>query len=211
MSIVIIGASGSGKGTQGELIEKDLGWKLISMGELGREEMEKGTNLGGKLKTYWNAGKWAPTELVIPLLERKLKEVEGEVILDGVPRIEDQVGGVEEVMRRCGKKIDKVIYLWISDDEAVKRLSARLVCPVDGEMYNLVTMPPKEGETCDKHGVALGRRDDDQPEQIRSRLAEFSRTVTPVLDHFKREGLLVEVNGERSVEEIHEEIMGILK
>lgn len=207
MGVVIIGPSGSGKGTQAELLAGKYGWEQISMGALGREEIDRGTSLGMELAKYWNAGKWAPNDLIIGLLRSKFEKVEGDFVLDGIPRCEEQILPLNELLLGLGKKLDRVIYLLISDDEAVKRLSARLICPIDGEMYNLLTKPPRDGERCDLHGVQMVRREDDRPEAIRLRLAEFHRTVEPVLSYYRGRGLLVEVNGERTIEEIHADIL----
>lgn len=176
MIILLIGPSGSGKGTQAELLAKSFGLATISMGDLLRQEIDTRSELGQKVATYLAAGKWVPAELTWEILKEKLNRQRGGFVLDGFPRLVEQLIMLEEYLKLKQQQIDKVVYLQVSEAEAIKRL--------------------------------LGRsRNDDKREVIKQRLKSFQETIEPILAFVKQRGILAEVDGERSVKEIHEDIM----
>jgi len=176
MIVFIIGPSGSGKGTQAELLAKKLNLPAISMGNLLRQEIEARSELGQKVATYLAAGKWVPAELTWEILKRELDNQPDGWVVDGFPRLVEQLIMLEEYLKLKQQQVDKVIYLQVGEAEAIKRL--------------------------------LGRsRNDDQREVIEQRLKSFQETIEPILARVKQQGILAAVDGDRSVKEIHEDIM----
>lgn len=176
MIVLLIGPSGSGKGTQAKLLAEKLELPAISMGDLLRQEIEAKSKLGQKVATYLAAGKWVPAELTFEILKEKLGQYRDGWVLDGFPRLVEQLIMLEEYLKSKQQRIDKVVYLKVGEAEAIKRL--------------------------------LGRsRNDDKREVIEQRLRSFQETIEPILARVKQQGVLAEVDGERSVKEIHEDIM----
>ena len=179
MIVLIIGASGSGKGTQAELLAKKLKVATISMGELLRQEIAAKSSLGQKVERYLAAGKWVPAELTWEILKVELGKQAMGFVLDGFPRLVEQLIMLEDYLKTKGQQINRVIYLQVGKDEAIKRL--------------------------------LGRsRTDDQRQVIEQRLKSFAETIEPILARVKQQGILEKVNGERSVEAIHQDILARL-
>lgn len=185
MKIVIFGPSGSGKGTQAELLSKKLKIPTISMGELFRETYEKKTKDGIEAESYWGKGKWVPGKLTFKILKHALDKARKGFILDGYPRREDQIPYLEKYLKKRGEKIDWAILLWVSDEEAIKRLLLR----------------------AKKDVKAKGKaRPDETKEIIKLRLASYHKTVDPIIDYYRKKGILMEVDGERPIEAIFEDI-----
>lgn len=190
MNLIIIGPSGSGKGTQAELLSKKFNIPTISMGELFRQAYEQKTSAGIKAESYWGKGNWVPAELTFKVLQPALNQGEKGFVLDGFPRTIEQVPLLEKYLKERGKKIDRVIHLWVSDEEAVKRLLLRAEKDIK------------------RKGKA---RRDETEEVIRERLESYHQTVDPILDYYRQQGILEKVDGERPIEPIHQDIMKRLK
>lgn len=186
MIMVIIGPSGSGKGTQAELLSKKLRIPAISMGNLFRRAYEEKTPAGIRAETYWGKGRWVPDSLTFKILKPALDQCKNGFIVDGFPRTFAQIPILEEYLSRRHLRIDRVINLKISDKESIKRLLLRA---------------RRDKETKGK------ARSDETAEKIKNRLQEYCRTATPILEHFQKKGILLEINGERPIEEIHHKIM----
>jgi len=190
MNIIIIGPSGSGKGTQAELLSKKFNILTISMGELIRQASEQKIPEGIKAESYWRKGNWVPAELTFKILQPALNQGKKGFILDGFPRTIEQISLLEKYLKEKGKKIDRVIHLWISDEEAVKRLLLRAKKDIK------------------RKGKA---RKDETEEIIRERLNSYHQTVDPILDYYRKKGILEKVDGERPIEPIHQDIMRRLR
>ncbi len=202
MKLLFIGLQGSGKGTQAKIISEKLKIPHISTGELLR-------NAKGSLKEqvdfYMHSGKLIPDKLMLRILEERLKQPDCRkgFILDGFPRNLEQAEELDKIV-----KIDKVIEIFISDKEAVKRLSGRRNCKKCGTAYNILTQPrPKEKGICDKCRLPLYQREDDKEEAIKARLETYHKETEQVLKHYKSE----KINGEQSIEKVAEDILKILK
>ena len=190
MNFVIFGPSGSGKGTQAELLSKKLKIPTISMGKLFREAYEKKTPEGIKAESYWEKGSWVPGKLTFKVLKPALDKCSKGFILDGYPRRIDQIPPSEKYLERRGQKIDWAILLWISDEEAIKRLLLR----------------------AEKDIKAKGKaRPDETKEVIKARLASYHQTVDPIIEHYRKKDTLMEVDGEKPIEEIYQDIVTRLK
>ena len=191
MNIILLGAPGSGKGTQAEFIEKYLSVRSISTGNIIRSELKSGTKLGLEAKSYIEKGLLLPDEIVINMVKETVTkpEYENGFILDGFP------------LGRLNVNIDKVIDIEVDDQSIINRLSGRRVCENCGASYHLENKKPEKPGTCDKCHSTLIQRKDDQVETIKERLKIYHEQTEPLKEYYKREGKLVEIEGNKSVEE----------
>lgn len=202
MKIILLGPPGAGKGTQAGLLAERLGLEHISTGDLLREEVRKRTELGRKAKGYMDRGELVPDDLIIEMLKGRLN---GNFILDGFPRNLRQAEALCEITA-----VDRVLDLELTEDEVVRRLSARRVCERCGRNYNLRTNPPKIAGVCDACGGRLIQREDDKPEVIRRRFRVYEEETAPVKEFYRRLGVLAEVDGARPIAEVFQEALQLL-
>ncbi len=208
MRIILFGAPGSGKGTQAEVISGYYHIKKVSLGDILRAEVKSESTLGKKVKTYMDRGVLVPDEVVKEVIEQHLGD-DG-FVLDGYPRNIPQAEHLDTFLKSKGYEIDKVIYLSVSEETVLNRLQLRRVCKRCGALYHLVNLPPRQEGVCDKCGGELIQRNDDTPEVIKERLAVFAEESKPLLDFYRRRGVLVEVDANRSKDEVFAEIKKIL-
>ncbi|MCD6382495.1 MAG: adenylate kinase [Candidatus Hydrothermae bacterium] len=211
LGLILLGPPGSGKGTQAELFENRLGLKKISTGDILRDAIRKGTELGKLAKEHINRGELVPDDIVVALVEEALKKTSDGYILDGFPRTIEQAKRLDRILEKLGKKLDAAVLFAVPDEEIIKRLSARRVCPKCHAVYNMVTKPPKRDEICDICGTLLIMRDDDKPETVRRRIEVYRRDTEPLVDFYRDRGLLVEVKAVGDPEEVFNFIIGALK
>ena len=212
MNLILLGPQGSGKGTQAELLVQKYGLNYVEMGKILRSIAESDNQYAKIVKEMIDKGELVPDEYVRLIAWDHINKQDKEKgwLFDGYPRSLEQYEYLEDMLRKFGKKIDWVVYLFISPEESIRRLSARRTCEKCGEIFNLVTNPPKNPEICDKCGGKLTQREDDQPGAIKRRLELFSERTKPILEKARQENILMEVNGERPIEQIHEEIVSRL-
>ena len=198
MNIILLGAPGSGKGTQAEIIEKQLSIKSISTGNIIRAELKSGTQLGNLAKSYIDKGLLLPDEVVIDIVKETVKkeEYKNGFILDGFPRTIPQA----EALDNLGVKIDKVIDIEVDDESIIKRISGRRVCVACGASYHLVNKKPKEDNICDKCHNTLIQRKDDEIETVKDRLKIYHEQTEPLIAYYKGQGKLIEIDGNNTVE-----------
>lgn len=205
MNLVLLGGPGAGKGTQAEKIGDYFGTSHISTGDILREEVAEGTELGKKAKEYMDKGDLVPDHLILEMIKDCTDPSRESYLFDGFPRNENQAEALEEYL-----DIDLVIYIEVSKEEVVRRLSARRICSDCGKIYNTLFQKPEEEGRCDECGGELYRREDDKPEVIRDRYATFMDETTPLIDYYSEKGL-IRVDGEKSPEKVFESIKREIK
>ena len=186
----MLGPPGSGKGTYASRLTKILGVPHISTGDMVREEIKAQTELGKKIKEYSDRGELVPDEIIISLLAERLEKPDAQegFILDGFPRTLRQAEALEEI-----SKIDLVINLNVPDEIIIQRLSNRLICKQCGAIYNRLTLKPKVDGICDICGGELYQREDDKPEVIQERLKVYRKSTEPLIEYYRKKGLLKDV------------------
>lgn len=209
MKIVLLGAPGTGKGTQKNVIGEKLGVPTISTGDILRENVSATTDLGMVAKKYMDCGVLVPDNIIINMIKKRIREPDCSrgYVLDGFPRTLGQAEALEE----AGEHIDLVLSLEVPDEEIVERLSNRRYCKVCGEVYNLKTRPPKKPGVCDKCGGRLVRRTDDEPNTIRNRLKVYREQTKPLIKFYEERGVLRVVDGTPPADEVSKQILGIIE
>jgi len=211
--IIFLGAPGAGKGTQADRVAQELKLVHIATGDLFRQALEQGTELGLKAKTYMEKGVLVPDEITIRMaLERiSAPDCESGVIFDGFPRNLKQAKALDESLARQGKSIDKVVYIRVPEEELLKRLSGRWICRKCQAPYHAVNSPPKVWGKCDQCGGELYQRTDDTVEAIKKRLKVYFDETAPLIDYYVKAGNLLEVNGEGGVGEVERKVLAAIR
>lgn len=211
MRVVLVGPPGSGKGTQGELLEKKLAVPHISSGELLRESAAHGAKDGQKAKEFMDQGQLVPDELVIGLIKSRVSEPDcnGGFVLDGFPRNPAQAEKLQEVLGNHG--VDHVVAIEVPVQTIVGRLSGRRTCSGCGRLYHVTFNPPRVEGRCDECGGELYVRDDDREATVRERLAVYHRQTEPLMGYYAGRGLLRRVDGEASTTQVTERIMAVVR
>lgn len=208
MNIILFGAPGAGKGTQAKELIKKYGIPQISTGDILRAAIASQTPLGMEAKKLMDQGKLVSDEIVNGLVEARLQESDCEkgFILDGFPRTVVQAESLDRIMEKIGKEIDRVIALNVSDEEIIDRITGRRVSRKTGKIYHIKYNPPT-----DEREEDLEQRADDNEETVKKRLAVYNEQTAPVLDYYKKQGKVSEVDGTQGLEKITENIIKILE
>ena len=208
MKLILLGAPGAGKGTQADILCKELDIPTISTVNILRAAIKNGTPTGLKAKSFMDAGKLVPDEVIIGIITERVAEEDCKngYILDGVPRTIAQA----EAMEQAGIVFDAVISIEISDETIMERMSGRRVCEACGASYHLVAVPPKQEGICDKCGGKLVQRKDDAPETVKARLEVYHKETEPLKDFYAKRGLLKSVENQPTVEETSKAILRAL-
>jgi adenylate kinase len=211
--IILLGAPGSGKGTQAKLLQTHLGLAHLSSGDLFRENISKQTPLGNLAKQYMDKGELVPDDVTVRMVMDRIQRPDCErgVVFDGFPRTDAQAQALDRALAAAGRKIGAVVLLDVRDQALIERLTARRVCPKDGAVYNLLTNPPRVSGICDNDGIPLEQRNDDQPETVKHRLQVYQTQTRPLVEYYKRSGLLKSVGGERTIDIIQAELVAALE
>ncbi|MGN0441790.1 MAG: adenylate kinase [Acutalibacteraceae bacterium] len=199
MNIILLGAPGAGKGTQAEVISNHLSIPTISTGNIIREALRSGTEMGLKAKSFMDAGKLVPDEVVIGIIKDRLAndDCKNGFILDGFPRTIPQA----EALDTMGVVIDKVIDIEVPDENIVKRMSGRRVCADCGASYHLDYKKPKADGVCDSCGGTLVQRKDDHPDTVLARLQVYHNETEPLKDYYEKQGKLAIVEGQEEIKD----------
>ena len=205
MNLILLGAPGAGKGTQGELISEKLGIPTISTGNMLREAIANGTELGKRIKKYMDEGSLVPDELILSIVAERVAEPDcaNGFILDGVPRTLVQA----QVLDEKGVRIDHVVSLEVKDDVIVGRMSGRRVCKACGASYHIANNPPKTEGVCDHCGGEVTTRKDDEPETVKHRLEVYHASTEVLKNYYEKQGKLRLVEGNQPIEDAQRDIL----
>ncbi len=208
MKLVLIGAPAAGKGTQARKLIDRFQLAYISTGDMLREEVSRGTDLGNQAKSIMASGGLVPDELIISIVNERIKQgdCKNGFILDGFPRTTVQAEKLDEMV-----KLDKAVYINAPDDVMLERITARETCPKCGASYNKISLPSKKAGICDVCGEGLTQRKDDTLEAGKARLATFHEQSEPLVEYYNKQGILFEVDGMLGVEEISKAIIAELE
>jgi len=204
VNIILIGAQGSGKGTQAEQLERTLGIPHVASGDLFRKAIDEKADLGLKAKTYLDRGELVPDDITVAMVLGRLEEPDcsAGVLLDGFPRTVAQAQALDKGLQDAGRQIDLVIYLNVPREELLRRLSGRYICRANQHVYNVNSHPPKVAGICDLDGSELYQRSDDTGEAVQRRLDIFFNETIRLLDYYGGQHKLREVNGNQSIDQV---------
>lgn len=210
MYIVFLGPPGAGKGTQAAIIAERTGLKHIATGELFREAVRAGTDLGRLAKSYMDKGNLVPDQVTIQMLFERISRPDAAagVLFDGFPRNLAQAQALDDTLFSAGKEVDRAVLIAVSDKELVARLSGRWLCP-NGHIFHAGSNSPKVAGVCDVCGTSLYQREDDAAETVLHRI-ETQKPPQDLIEHYSRQGKLDSINGEQSFEQVTRDIMRTL-
>lgn len=202
--VIFLGAPGAGKGTQARRLAAGSGVPQVATGDMLREAVAEDTPLGREAKRFMDQGALVPDEVVIGLVDERLSRPDAGAgyVLDGFPRTVPQAEALDALLRRRGQDLDRVVFFDVSRDELLRRLTGRRICRQCGTAFHLVSAPPKVEGRCDQCGGELYQRDDDAESTVARRLDVYQTQTAPLLDYYRKRGLLVRVAGEGPVERV---------
>jgi adenylate kinase len=213
VNLLIYGPPGSGKGTQSDFLRSRYGIPQIATGDILRAEAASGSELGRRAKEIMDRGDLVPDEIMVSIVRGRLvgSDAARGFILDGFPRTQPQALALDEALAELGRDLERVVYLRVGIEELVDRLSDRWVCPRCNRTYSRRFNPPAAGNRCRHDGEQLYQRDDDSANAARHRIRVYLADTLPVLDHYRRRGLVTEIDGIGSIEEIQQRIVAALE
>ena len=215
--VILMGAPGAGKGTQAKLIAQRYAIPQVSTGDILRDNVIRGTELGKKADPIMKLGGLVPDDLILEMMVDRLKQPDARrgFVLDGFPRTVGQAEWLDEYLQSAGFDGNKippvVVYIRVSYNQLLQRLTGRRSCPVDGRIYNIYSQPPKDDELCDSCGSRLVQRKDDKEDVISERLKSYERQTLPLVEYYNGKGSLHELNGEAPVEQVTAQTLAIIE
>jgi adenylate kinase len=211
LNLVLLGPPGSGKGTQGERLQEDLELPYYATGDILRAAVRAQDELGRKAKEYMDRGDLVPDDVIVAVIVERISRSEADdgFILDGFPRTRVQAEALDAEVERVGRSLTGTIFIDVSDEEVLRRLSGRRTCP-NGHIFHVEFDPPKQEDVCDVCGEPLAIRDDDKPEVVRKRLDTYHRDTEPLVDYYDQRGLLHRIDGAAAPEEVYASIRATL-
>jgi adenylate kinase len=211
LNLILLGPPGSGKGTQGEILQTELELPYYATGDILRAAVREGTKIGNEAKEYMDRGDLVPDEVIVGVIAERISQPEAAdgFILDGFPRTLPQAEALDAKMAELGRELTAAILISVSEEEIVRRLSGRRTCP-NGHVFHLEFDPPETDEICDVCGEPLAVREDDKPEVVRHRLEQYREKTKPLIDYYEQRALLRRVEGEHPQEEVADQIRALL-
>ncbi|MFY9527314.1 MAG: adenylate kinase [Candidatus Acidiferrales bacterium] len=211
-ALIFLGPPGAGKGTQAKRLAQRFGVPHLSTGDMLRDHVSRGTALGRQAKPIMERGDLVPDEIVLGMVEERLSRPDSAkgFVFDGFPRTMPQAEKLDQILERRGFDSPIVINFKVDREQLLRRLAGRWTCSVGGEIYNIYDHPPKVAGRCDVDGGVLTQRPDDRPEVVRDRLAAFDAQTQPLINYYARRGVLEELDGSGSVEDVSKSLLRIL-
>jgi adenylate kinase len=210
LRIVLLGPPAAGKGTMSRIIREHYGISILSTGEILREEISKGTELGKAVKDLMDKGKLVPDDIVINIIKEATRNMDNGYLFDGFPRNINQAKALDNMLLADNGSLNTVLYLNTDDKVLIDRVSKRLVCPKCGRPYHMENVIPMVKWICDSCGTPLVQRKDDNPEFFKERLKIYHESTKPLVDYYSSKGILKEIDSSRSMDEQFDEIKAIL-
>ncbi len=213
MIIILIGAQGSGKGTQADRLSQPLGIRHVASGDLFRKAFDEKTELGVKAKAYLDRGELVPDDITVTMILDRIKEpdcAQG-VLLDGFPRTVAQAQALDKGLQGTEQHVDLAVYLKVPREELLSRLSGRYICRANQHVYNIKTRPPKVAGICDLDGSELYQRSDDTGEAVQKRLDIFFNETMQLLDYYGKQHKLAEVDGNQGIDQVEMALLNAIK
>ncbi len=213
MNLILLGPPGAGKGTQAAKITEKYNIPQISTGDIFRDQIKSGTELGQEAQAFMNRGELVPDYLVIAIALKRLEkpDCENGFLLDGFPRTIEQAKALDEYLAKNQKKIDHVLYVFAEPELIMKRMAGRVVCRNCGASYHIVTLPPHKEGICDLCGGELFHREDDKPETVKNRMEVYQVQTRPLIEYYKEAGTLVPLDGIQDVDVLFAQIEELLR
>ena len=212
LNLILLGPPGSGKGTQGERLQEDLELPYYATGDILRAAVKEQTDVGIEAKAFMDRGDLVPDEVLIGIIAERLESGEADhgFILDGFPRTVPQAEALDSKLHELGRSLSAAVLIDVSDEEIVRRISGRRVSTKDGHVYHVEFNPPKEEGVCDIDGSELIVRDDDKPDVVRHRLDQYHEKTAPLVDYYKKQGLLNRIDGTQDPDLVGESIQNLV-
>jgi len=213
MNVILIGAQGSGKGTQAELLSREFDLKSLASGELLRDAMERHTPSGQKARPYYDRGELVPDDIIVGMIVEHLDDLDGKrgIVLDGFPRTYTQAYALDVALVNRGQQVGCAIYLDAPRELLVERLSGRYICKAHGHVWNIRTRPPKTPGICDLDGSPLYQRSDDTGEAVQKRLDIFFKETIHLVEYYEARSKLIRIDATKSIQDVNEAIFAALK
>ncbi|HEY43326.1 MAG TPA: adenylate kinase [Anaerolineae bacterium] len=210
--LILLGAPGAGKGTQAERLSQTLKVPHISSGNIFRENLKNQTELGQVANRYISEGHLVPDDITIAMIKERLERPDCArgALLDGFPRTPAQAESLESILAQKGARLEVVLYIKVPQETLIHRLSGRWMCRAENHVFHEEFNPPQIAGVCDYDGSELFQREDDQKETVTERIRVYLEQTAPLINHYRQKGLLVEVDGNQSIDEVTEALMAVL-
>jgi adenylate kinase len=212
LNLILLGPPGAGKGTQAERLQDDFPLAYVATGDILRAAVKEGTDLGKEAKAYMDRGELVPDDVIIGVILDRLSEQDTAdgFLLDGFPRTDAQAEALDEALDKVGRRLSAALLIDVPEDDIVRRLSGRRICP-NGHVYHVEHNPPKKDGVCDVDGEPLQQREDDREETIRTRLDVYRDQTSPLVDYYDERDLLHRFDGTRSPTEVHDHLRATIQ
>jgi adenylate kinase len=206
--VVLLGAPGAGKGTQAPIIAETLGVPILASGDLLRAAVAAGTPLGREAERYMGRGQLVPDDTIVRVFLDRLEKTDarGGAVLDGFPRTVVQAEALDRALEEAGRRVDRAIFIDVEPEDLIRRMSNRRICTANGHVYNLASNPPVVGDVCDIDGSALVQRPDDDEATVRARMKEQIPPLLEVVDHYRKAGVLQNVDGREPISAVSDRL-----